>query len=230
MKTLLITGASRGIGLACLRLLAAEYKIVAVSRTPPPPHPQVTHLPYDLSNSTSLAKCVETLRSYELDGGIFCAGRGLFRQAEQISCEQAEELFRLNFFSPAFLAKALLPRLKSKRRADLLFIGSIAAKKWAKCNTFYGASKAALHSFVHSLRKECSSSGVKISLLHPGMCSTPFYDELDFQPKNAPGHAIDPEDIAQTVAFVLRAPPSTVYEEISITPQKEAIEKKRRMS
>lgn len=226
MKTFLLTGASSGIGLSCLNLLLKEHSVVAISRFPPPiDHPHLTFFSEDLSKPLS-SHLKKQLKSFSFDGLIFSAGKGLFGHLEELSSNEIARLFALNLFSPIFLTQYLLGGLKKKKRSDVVFIGSQAAKKAEKQNTIYGSSKAGLSAFAKSLRKEVASSGIKVSLIEPGMCQTPFYDSLHFSPKNDPLHTISPDEIAKALKMVLDAPDSTVFEEILIVPQKHAIAKK----
>ncbi|MEL7431881.1 MAG: SDR family oxidoreductase [Chlamydiota bacterium] len=228
MKTLLITGVSRGIGLACAKLLSSNYHIIGLSRSPlSSPIQNVTHYSCDLTNQNALFSCKAFLEKQTIDAAIFCAGKGLFQHVEEVAIKEAKELFALNFFSAAFLTKWLLPKMKRQQRSDLIFIGSVASSEAAKKNTFYGASKAALKAFTRSLRKECASSSIKVSLIEPGLCATSFYAPLDFAPKQEEGYFLDPTEVAKTVSFILETENGSVFEEISLNPQKRGIEKKR---
>ena len=88
----------------------------------------------------------------------------------------------------------------------------------------YCAAKFALRGFAQALRAECARSGIRVTLVNPGMVQTPFFDALDFRPGESPDCYILPEDVARTVAHVLAARPGTVFDEIDLSPQKRVIE------
>ncbi|MCZ6792252.1 MAG: SDR family NAD(P)-dependent oxidoreductase, partial [Planctomycetota bacterium] len=126
-RTVLVTGASRGIGRAVAeKLLDGGHRVVGMARDFsgfPGERRQFRALEVDLADLSGLP---ERLRSFqaELDGidaVVSCAGRGRFGHLEQFSYEQIRGLLDLNFLSHAYLARALLPGLKKRGEGDLVF-------------------------------------------------------------------------------------------------------------
>ena len=105
---------------------------------------------------------------------IFAAGVGQFGSLEEFSYDQIQALMTINFTSPVLLTRALLPSLKRKTRADLIYIGSEAALKGSRKGAIYCASKFALRGFTQALREECSTDKVRVCLINPGMVLTPI--------------------------------------------------------
>lgn len=224
-RKVLITGASRGIGKAAADLLLKEgHEVWGIARTISSEHPRFHPHSLDLSDLDSLP---EKLQLFTHVDTIICnVGKGQFGHLEELSYHQIRSLIDLNFLSHVYLIKTLLPHLKKKEQADIIFIGSEAGLAGKRKGSIYCASKFALRGFAQSLRDECATSSVRVSLIQPGMVRTPFYDTLSFSPGDEPSHAILPEDVASMILAILNMRHDTVLDEIILSPKKKMIAKK----
>jgi NADP-dependent 3-hydroxy acid dehydrogenase YdfG len=231
-RKVLVTGCSAGIGLAiCEQLLELGYQVVGLARDPARgglDHPEFVPVAVDLADLKALPDRLATIAKQHADinAVIANAGRGQFGGLEEFSYAQIDQLLDLNLRSQIYLARALLPGLRQQPHSDLIFMGSEAALAGGRRGAVYSASKAALRGFAQALREECSRSGVRLSLINPGMVRTGFFDNLDFAPGPDKSHAVSAETVAQTVLMVLQAPPETVFDEINLSPLKKVIQKK----
>ncbi len=230
-RVVLVTGASSGIGLATAqKLLQEKHKVIGLSRKKPSIiDPLFSFIPLDLSKLKHIPEALEKLviDFPEIDAIVANAAQGHFDNLEEISYSKIKEIIELNFLSQAFLAKAFLPSLKKKPRADLIFIGSEAALKGKKKGSIYCASKFALRGFAQALREECASSQVRVSLIKPGMARTPFYQQLSFAPSDEAHSALEADDIASCVQFLLGLHSRAVCDEILLSPLKKSLQFKR---
>lgn len=228
-RCVLVTGASSGIGRAVARqLLNQGHHVIGVSRDIRKFSNTVDGfdaLQLDLGQLADLPEQLGDLaqRFPDLDAAVFCAGFGRFGTLEQFSYPQIERLMTVNFTGPAFLARALLPQLKSKANSDLIFIGSEAALKGSRNGAVYCASKFALRGFTQSLREECSKSHLRVSLINPGMVKTEFFEELFFEPGKDETNHLLPEDIAEAVAYILNSRAEISIDEINLNPLKKVV-------
>lgn len=229
-RTILITGASSGIGRATsLRLASEGHRVIGVARdfSKFPKQPAgFTAITIDLSDLDSLPEKMKSVLSDHpaIDAALLNAGRGHFGMLEQFSAEQIRSLIDLNFTSQALAARAIVPHLKTMGRGDIIFMGSEAALAGKKRGTIYCASKFAVRGFAQALRDECGSAGVRVSLINPGMVRTPFFDELEFGPSEEPGAALEADDVARAVSMILNLQPGTNVDEVNLSPRSKKVE------
>ncbi len=228
-RSFLITGASRGIGAAIThRLLRQGAHVIGIGRDfsdwrDPPGHLETRN--WDLADLHALPGRLKSLVQAhpEIDGLICNAGAGRFGALEQFSPAQIRASIDLNLTQHLLVLRALLPSLKKKDFADLLFMGSEAALNGGRNGAVYSACKFALRGLAQSLRQDCATSGVRIGIVNPGMVDTGFFSRLDFRPGELPENHIRPDDVAAAVITVLSAPPGTVFDEINLSPMKKVI-------
>ncbi len=228
-RTLLVTGASSGIGRAVAeRLLAAGARVVGVardfSRDPIDRASFETEL-MDLADLDALPANLKALlrRHPDIDGLVSCAGAGRFGSLEEFSFEQIRALLDLNLAAHLQVVRALLPMLKRHGFGDIVLLGSENAVHGGPKGAVYAAAKAGLRGLAQSLRQECASAGVRVTLVNPGMVRTGFFDALHFAPGEDPANFIEPADVAELIVTVLALRPGTVVDEIDLSPLKRVI-------
>jgi short-subunit dehydrogenase len=225
----LVTGASRGIGGAIARgILQAGGRVIGLSRTGGELQgtSAFEHAACDFSDLNSLPQRLRAIRKTiaGLDGLILNAGYGRFGALEEFSATQIRELIDVNLTSQILVAREFLPLLKRQKSGDVIIIGSEAALKGGQRGAVYSATKFALRGFAQSLREECAASGVRVTLVNPGMVQSGFFAEQKFRPSPEPGCHLLPQDVADAVLFVLAARPGSCFDEINLSPQKKVIE------
>jgi len=226
-RQLLVTGCSRGIGLAITnRLLAGGHRVVGISRLSPGiDSDRFSHVLLDLSDLDTLPDALREVSKQhpDIDAVILNAGSGRFGSLEEFSASQIRQLVDLNLTSQVLLAREFLPRLKKSGGGDLVFIGSESALRGGRYGTVYAATKFGLRGLVQSLQEECSASSVRVGIVNPGMVNTSFFDELDFRPGDGEDQHLVPDDVVAAVLLMLEARPGAVIQEINLQPQKRVI-------
>jgi NADP-dependent 3-hydroxy acid dehydrogenase YdfG len=231
-RTILVTGASSGIGRTIAReLLSQGHRVIGISRDRTKfiqQHANFHPEEIDLSQLPELpAKIRQIVKHYpELDTVVFSAGAGLFGSLEELSYSQIQKNIELNMISPIFITRALITFLKQKNRSDLIYIGSEAALKGSRKGSIYCAAKFALRGFTQALREEGSNANVRVCLINPGMVRTAFFDHLTFEPGNKENNYLIPDDIAEAVTYVINARTATVIDEITLNPATKVVQKK----
>lgn len=227
-NTYLVTGCSRGIGAAIThRLLEMQHQVIGISRNPPGFDTEnLTHIAADLSDLRSLPELLNEIAAIcpALQGLILNAGQGVFGSLEQFSVLRIEQLINLNLTSQILISRKFLPAMKAKKSGNLIFIGSEAALAGGRNGAVYSATKFGLRGLVQSLQEECSSSGVRVGIINPGMVNTSFFDELGFQPGDKPDQHLIAEDVVEAALLMLNAREGAVIQEINLQPQKKVVQ------
>ena len=229
-RTVLVTGASSGIGRAiCERLLARGDRVIGIARDFGKfSEDRLEAHNIDLGDLNTLPdRLVKLAQQYpDLDAIICNAGQGRFAELEQFSYEQIRSQIDLNFTSHAFMVRTFLPLLKHSGQGDLVFMGSESALRGGPKGSVYCASKFALRGFAQSLRQECAKSSVRVCIINPGMVTTPFFEGQEFGPGGDEANFVLPEDVAVAVMLALDARQGTVFDEIELSPLKKVVERK----
>ena len=113
--------------------------------------------------------------------------------------------------------------MKQRGSGNIVFMGSEAALAGGKRGAVYSAAKFGLRGLAQALRQECAASGLRVSIINPGMVQTEFFNELDFRPGESSNNYILPDDVALAVQMILEARQGTVFDEINLSPQKKVI-------
>ncbi|WP_218419129.1 SDR family NAD(P)-dependent oxidoreductase [Alteromonas lipotrueae] len=181
MKTLLITGATSGIGKA-LALHAAEkgYQVIACGRNQEvldelASKPNIKPLQFDV---TSLKEAKQALHNVKCDIAILNAGTCEYVDIDEFESDMFRRVFEPNFFGVVHCVEALIPSLKKGNK--LVIVDSMARLLPFTRSQAYGASKAALHYFTKSLEVDLHDLGINVQAVSPGFVETPLTDKNDF--------------------------------------------------
>jgi NADP-dependent 3-hydroxy acid dehydrogenase YdfG len=217
----LITGASSGIGEATARRAAeAGYRLVLAARR----EDKLEALAENLGGSDRAiaVRCdvtewddqqalVETTisRFGQIDVTFANAGFGAARGFLEETPEYWKSMVLTNVYGAALTIRATLPALKDSR-GHLLLTGSVAGRR-ALPGSLYSATKWAVTAMGEAARLELNGTGVRVTLVEPGMVDTPFFD-------NRPQDALEPDDIARAVMYAVGQPPRVDVNEILVRP------------
>lgn len=229
-RYVLVTGGSRGIGLACCQKLGESgFHTVSLSRTPPSISLATnTHIAVDLSNSNATSNAVKrVLSEYDISALVCNAGRGDIGSLENFSSSQIQHSIALNLISPLCIARDCLPTLRKQDRSDIVFIGSTSALQGARYGSLYSAAKFGLRGVAQALSHEVASANCHVGIVQPGSVRTSFFDELSFEPGPDEAHALQAEDIADAVKSMLTSPDRAVINELVIQPRLHVVQKRK---
>lgn len=217
-KTILVTGASSGIGRAtaieCSKLGAAviitgrneERLAETLAQMAGAEH---TMISADLCDEADRTHLVENLPV--LDGVAHIAGLGVTKMATFLKQELVEHIMNSNLHIPIIFQAELLRKKKVKKNASIVFMASIAGVRPSPGNGLYAATKGGLMAYARSLTVELGSKGIRVNCILPGMVVTPLIGKgaLDAEAyaidcKNYPlGRYGEPEEVAHLTAFLL---------------------------
>jgi len=210
-RTVLITGASSGIGRAIAERAAAEgarmalvarrkEQLDAVAERVRTLGGEAHVILCDVANRHAALACVE--QAEEILGGVdvavINAGVGRHRTLVEHDLDDAERLLRVNVLGALYFAHALAPRMLSRGEGWMVFMASVAGLLPVPGEAVYSASKFALVGLAEALSIELEPS-VHVLTVCPGAVRTEFVqpDELDRMPETARRTAIEPEEVAR---------------------------------
>lgn len=215
-RTAIVTGASRGIGLAISKALIEEGVTVAGwSRTSPDHfnHEQYHHIKTDLTVENSVDEAFE--KTVKKLGGsipilINNAGMGYRGPMEDMPSDTWRQLFDLNVHGIFYVTKRVIPQMKNTNEGHIINIGSGAGTNGIAGMSCYCGTKHAVVGITESLHQELRDFGVKVSCLSPGSVDTGFSESN----KNK----LLPEDLAASVVHMLKCPKNFHYTDIQVRP------------
>ena len=220
-KTILVTGASSGIGrgtaIECAKM---GGRLVLSGRN----EERLQETLSSLEGEGHIVLCgdlnAEDVRNElannmpMLDGIVHCAGISQIKMAKFMDMSSLENIFNTNVFSPLMLNTLLLKKRKIQKNSSIIFISSISGVYRSQIGEGgYGATKAALTGYVKSLALELSAQGIRVNTIHPGVVETPLLgisngtfgeEELDSLRQKYPLKRFGkPEDIARCAVYLL---------------------------
>jgi len=230
-QTAVITGASRGIGLECARVLhASGARVVLVARSADALARvcgelgrNASAVECDLADSEAVQRALATIAA--LLGAapdVLVNNAGLFRLArfEDTPLEEFERTLRVNLTSQFAFAREFLPAMRARRRGHIVTIGSVADRHAYPENAAYAASKFGARALHEVLREELRGSGVRATLVSPGPVDTTMWEELD--PDNRPGFTpraqmLHAAAVADAVRYVATRPDDVNIDELRLS-------------
>ncbi|MEO1709417.1 MAG: SDR family oxidoreductase [Pseudomonadota bacterium] len=220
-KTLLITGASTGIGEATARAAVANgWRVALAARSRDKLDQLASELGRDLARAItcdvqspeSVASAVnETVSQFGQVDAVFAnAGLGAtVAGTEMGEPDNWRDMILANCFGVALTAKYAIPELQ-KTKGQFLVTGSIAGRRNFG-GSIYGATKWFVRGYIENLRDELNGTGVRVTEIAPGMVDTSFFDDPKPQ-------ALRPDDIARATMYALEQPASVTIGDIRVMP------------
>lgn len=217
-KTILVTGASSGIGRAIAKAASQQNARVIITgrdqqrlnETLSALNANSFALTADLTLTEDRESLIEALPA--LDGICHCAGIISPMPVRYLNQEHFDKIFAINCTAPILLTASLLGKKKMNEHSSIVFISSIASDFVAKGNSLYSASKAALEAFSRSIVLEHYAKRIRSNCLKPALVKTPIYDNakqlltLGSTQNHEARYPLgigEPEDVASAAMFLL---------------------------
>lgn len=180
----------------------------------------------DLLETGKLSERIRDIqKEYEVHVLVNNAGIGFYGLHEELNPRKIQRLVRTNLELPMILSNLLLRNLK-KTSGYIVNISSVTASLVNPHGCAYGATKAGLSSFSHSLYEEARKYGVKVINIQPDMTKTNLYRDANFEQGEEVESYLLPEEIANAVKFVLEQREGVVVTDLTLRPQLHRIKRK----
>jgi 3-oxoacyl-[acyl-carrier protein] reductase len=224
VRNVVVTGGTRGLGLAMSRTLAgAGYRVIALARNGSEELSAASRAAADggigaiefracdLSDVSAIAPLVKSLRADlgPLYGLINNAGLGTSGLLATMREPEIQRLIQLNTLAPIILSKYVLKSMMAQREGRIVNIASIVATTGYSGLSVYSATKASLIGFTRSLAREVGPLGITVNALAPGFIATEMTQDLDeaqrgkIAGRSALKRMAEPLDVARTLEFLL---------------------------
>lgn len=217
IKTVLITGASRGIGAAAARLFAANgYTVIINYLNSPEKALELAEetggyvIKADVSDIVQTENMInEIIEKFgKIDVLVNNAGISVTGVFDMVPPEDVKKLFDINVFGTLNCTRSVLPHMIRRKYGKIINVASMWGETGASCEVHYSASKAAVIGFTKALAKETGPSGINVNCVSPGLIMTDMNncysaDELDEIIGEIPlGRSGSPFDVAETILFL----------------------------
>ena len=230
-RVALVTGASRGIGAAVARRLAAAgARVALVARDKGALATlarEIGHgavgLACDVRDTETLSRAIDQLPDLVdamPDIVINNAGSFAIQSAGETSVQAFSDMLAVNLTAPFAVVRAVLPAMRDRGAGHVVTIGSIADRTIFAGNAAYASSKHGVRALHEVLRAELRGTGIRASLVSPGPVDTRLWDSID--PDNQPGFTprkemLSPAHVADAVLYVVTAPAELNIDELRLS-------------
>ncbi|SIR43260.1 SDR family oxidoreductase [Pontibacter lucknowensis] len=220
-KIAVVTGVSRGIGLAAVHaLLEQGAKVAGWGRTNPDvQHEHFEFVECDVRRADSVQMAYKhTVEHFGGHISVLINNAGLGRSAtlEDQDLEEWHLMFDTNVHGLFYCTRLVVPGMKEMGEGHIINISSIAGTTGIEQMSAYCATKHAVRGISHSLYKEVRDYGVKVTCIYPGSVQTNFFDNIDSVTVN--DNMMRPEDIASTIVHCLESHANYHHVDIEVRP------------
>jgi NADP-dependent 3-hydroxy acid dehydrogenase YdfG len=220
-STILVTGASRGIGRAiALRFARDGWTVIAVARR----QPELDALKAEIEGEGGACRTIALdvgdpaavsakLARVEVDALVNNAGVGILKPFTELTPEEWDRMLDVNVNSLFHVTRAVLPGMFARRSGHVCTIGSVAGRSVLPGGSCYAATKAFVTAWAENLMIEVRDQGVKVSVVMPGSVATEFNGN---QPGEKDRWKLMAEDVAEAVAQVILTPPNVLIHRLEV--------------
>lgn len=231
-KVVVITGAGSGIGAATARRLAQlECKVVLAARSAgrlaalaDEIGPSALAVPTDVTVGAEVTRLVEQTVAHFGRVDVLFANAGIYipGQVAEGDPDAWAGLIDVNVNGVFRCAHAVLPYLLAQKSGDILVTSSISGHIDIHWEPIYSASKHAVQTFVHTLRRQVAEAGIRVGSLAPGRVANELWglhDEAAIDAQVAAHASLRSEDVAEAAVFMLAQPPHVTIRDLVMLPQ-----------
>lgn len=231
-RVALVTGASRGIGLATSRALAAAgARVAMLARSADLLAERAAEIggnaaafPCDVADAEAVRRAMADVKLELGDPEILVNNAGIFqpRPIEAMTPDDFARTVQVNLVAPFVVVHALLPAMRARGAGHIVTIGSVADRTALPGNGAYAATKYGLRALHEVMRMELRGTGVRTTLVSPGPTDTPIWDEVDTgsgAKRSFPSRSamMPPDGVASAVLYAVTQPAEVNVDELRLS-------------
>ncbi len=237
-KVAVVTGASSGIGLAISKMLVQQdFFVYGFGRTFCDSEcfdnkfKSLFHqMVCDITDTKQLIDKLNIIRQqHSVELLVNNAGVGFYGPHETLNSTKIQQMVRTNLEAPMIITNILLRDLQ-KTKGTIVNISSVTATKSNTHGCVYGATKAGLTSFSHSLFDEVRKTGIKVINIQPDMTKTNLYRNADFTEDEDMLACLAPKEVADIIKYIIGCRDGLVISDVTLKPQFHRIKRKNNIS
>jgi NADP-dependent 3-hydroxy acid dehydrogenase YdfG len=240
-RTVLITGATSGIGLATAKVLARHpFRLILCGRRLDrlqalqkelSGHTDCTILSFDVRQSDEVKAAIQSLPPYWKAIDVLINNAGNAHGLDPIQSGKQDDwdaMIDINVKGLLYVSQCIIPSMTERKSGHIINIGSIAGKEVYPNGNVYCASKFAVDALTRGMRMDLNPHGIKVTGIHPGLVETEFSlvrfkgDEARANQVYKGYEPLKPEDIAELILFTLTRPAHVVLADVVIFPTAQA--------
>lgn len=231
-KVMVVTGASSGIGRAVARRFAEEgVKLVLAARSADRLAAVAAEIggdalavPVDITRAEDIARLYDAARQRFGGIDILFANAGSYVSGDVVDGDPDEfdKIIAINLNSVVRMVHAVLPEMIARRSGDVIVTSSISGHQAIHWEPVYSATKHAVQSFVHGVRRQVSRHNVRVGALAPGMVLNELWgidDPAEIERRARAHEGLVSEDVAEALLFMLTRPAHVTIRDLVMLPQ-----------
>lgn len=217
MKTVVITGSSKGLGKELSMFFSKNnWKVIGLSRTSNDfSLENYKQYKCDIKDSKEVKNIVDTIGNIDLL--INNAASFEMLEFSKSSVESIDTIIDTNLKGAMYVTHSCLPYIN--QGGKIIFINSVAGLRDIENQSIYCASKAGLKSFASVLAQELKSKKIKVSTIHPGGINTTLWNDNNPYPCGEASNALNPESIVNLVYMIASDTSNAEYKSITLFPE-----------
>jgi NADP-dependent 3-hydroxy acid dehydrogenase YdfG len=221
MKTVVITGTSRGLGLELARHFSSRgWQVIGMGRN----NPHLTnyaHYTVDIADRTQVQEAAASIRRMFGTVNVLINNAAAFdnNDFDTTDISNIDRVIDVNVKGTMYTTHCLLPLMTEGSK--IIFVNSVAGVRDIQHQSIYCASKSALRSFAGVIGQELRDRRIKVSSIHPGGINTTLWNEHNPYPCGVAKDALDPQAVVDMISFIAQDQSNAEYKTITMFPEVE---------